>query len=188
MDFSSNLEIICVKLKVNFFFGLIPVLRRIKYLGINKQEKYSEIHFFLRVLTTERFHCIIINIINRQLMEQFPTRPPRDQIPESSTPSTPVQTDPPVLSSPLTPDQYRYLPQPPGKYSGNNKISAVSIYSRIRLIGTGLSRQLVPINRNILVWTVYWDRLVPGSLSRLTEISCCGRYIGTGWFQAACPD
>ena len=50
-------------------------------------------------------------------------------------------------------------------------------YCRLRLIGTGLFQAACPnyaavlINRNILVWTVYWDRLVPGSLSRLTEIS-----------------
>ena len=41
----------------------------------------------------------------------------------------------------------------------------------VGILGQVGSRQLVPINRNILVWTVYWDRLVPGSLSRLTEIS-----------------
>ena len=56
------------------------------------------------------------------------------------------------------------------------------------ILGQVGSRQLVPINRDFFVWTVYWDRLVPGSLSRLTEISLYGRYIGTGWFQAACPD
>ena len=39
------------------------------------------------------------------------------------------------------------------------------------ILGQVGSRQFVPINRNILVGTVYWDRLVPGSLSRLTEIS-----------------
>ena len=38
------------------------------------------------------------------------------------------------------------------------------------ILGQIGSRQLVPIklcpnNRNILVWTVYWDRLVPGDLS-----------------------
>ena len=33
------------------------------------------------------------------------------------------------------------------------------------ILGQVGSRQLVPINRNILVWTVYWDRLVPGDLS-----------------------
>ena len=30
------------------------------------------------------------------------------------------------------------------------------------------SRQLVPINRNILVWTVYWNDSVPGDLSHLS--------------------
>ena len=29
------------------------------------------------------------------------------------------------------------------------------------ILGQVSSRQLVPINRNILVGTVYWDRLVP---------------------------
>ena len=52
------------------------------------------------------------------------------------------------------------------------------------ILGQVGSRQLVPINRNILVWTVYWDVLVPGSLSQLTEISW---YIGTGWFLEICP-
>ena len=55
------------------------------------------------------------------------------------------------------------------------------------ILGQVGSRQLVPINRNILVWTVYWDRLVPGSLSRLTEISQYGRYIGMCWFLEICP-
>ena len=30
------------------------------------------------------------------------------------------------------------------------------------ILGQVGSRQLVPINRDFLVWTVYWDTLVPG--------------------------
>eukprot|EP00800_Vazella_pourtalesii_P017299 TRINITY_DN5224_c0_g1_i1.p1 TRINITY_DN5224_c0_g1~~TRINITY_DN5224_c0_g1_i1.p1 ORF type:complete len:397 (+),score=101.19 TRINITY_DN5224_c0_g1_i1:405-1595(+) len=61
---------------------------------------------------------------SRQLMEQFPTRPPRDQTPESSVPSTPSQvgvrtnSDFPPTSI-KSPPNSRFLPQPPGKSRQN---------------------------------------------------------------------
>ena len=42
------------------------------------------------------------------------------------------------------------------------------------ILGQVGSRQLVPINRNILVWTVYCDRLVPGDFSQLGQFK---RYV-----------
>ena len=45
------------------------------------------------------------------------------------------------------------------------------------ILGQVGSRQLVPINRNILVWTVYWDRLVPGSLSQLSGCPNYPKYL-----------
>ena len=45
------------------------------------------------------------------------------------------------------------------------------------ILGQVGSRQLVPINRNILVGTVYWGRLVPSSLSRLSGVYCIFLYF-----------